>query len=176
MRLPLVFVTSLIGMAFAVAPAVAVDKCGYTVSGKWGLLYGQSFVLAGDATAKSCHGITLTLEGEKGIVGARPEDIMTAQGAASFAALLTYVARSFVPENEYSATPAGKMPWQFFPEPDSVTASQTQLALRRSDGLADTVFFRVAHGELAFFQVRAVDGANYDSLIETGGDLLNADL
>lgn len=175
MRLSLYVITSVVGAFLAVTPALAAETCGYTVSGKWGLLYGKSFVLAGAATAKSCNGITLTLEGDKGIVGARPEDIMTAQGAASFAASMTFVARSFVPEDEHIATPAGKMPWQFFPEPEQVTASQTQLALRQSDGLADTVFFRVSHGELAFFQVRAVEGANYDKLLEKG-DLLSANL
>jgi hypothetical protein len=175
MRLPIILVLSLTGLALTAAPAMAAGKCGFSASGKWGLLTGRTFVVAGDATAKSCNGITLTLGGEQGIVGARPEDIMTAKGAASFATNLTFVTRSFIPEDERIATQAGKMPWQSFPELDKVTAAQTQLALRRSDGLADTVFFRVAHGELCFFQVRAVEGSSYNDLLEKG-DLLSADL
>ncbi len=175
MRRLFVLALTTIGFLVLAGPAAAEDSCGYTIEGRWGLLYGSSFVLAGDASAKSCHGITLTLKGEKGIVGARPEDIMTAQGAASFATSLDYIARSFIPEDEYVATPAGQMPWQVFPAPDKVTASETQLALRKSDGLADTVFFRVAHGELCFLQVRSVTGKSYDDLL-AGGDLLNADL
>ena len=175
MRLPFLLLTSLFGLLLAAAPAAAADGCGFTASGKWGVLTGTTFVVAGDATAKSCNGVTLSLGGEKGIVGARPEDIMTAQGAASFTANLTFVARSFVAEDERIATQAGHMPWQVVPKLDDITNSETQLALRRSDGLADTVFFRVAHGELCFFQVRAVEGANYDTLIEKG-DLLDPNL
>ncbi len=174
MRLPVVLVLSLTGMVLTAAPAMAA-QCGFSASGKWGILNGTTFIVAGDATAKSCNGITLSLGGEKGIVGARPEDIMTAKGAASFATNLTFVVRSFVPEDERIATQAGKMPWQVVPELDKVTASQTQLALRRSDGLADTVFFRVAHGELCFFQVRAVDGPSYNDLLKKG-DLLSENL
>ncbi len=175
MRLPYALVLSLLGVALAVVPAAAAEKCGFSASGKWGILTGTTFVVAGDATAKSCKGITLTLGGEQGIVGARPEDIMTAQGAASFDASLTFIVRSFVPEDERIATKAGQMPWQIFPELEKVTASQTQMALRMSDGLADTVFFRVAHGELCFFQVRAVEGKSFNDLLEAG-DLLSADL
>ena len=176
MRLPFILFLSLFGTLLAAAPAAAQDQCGYTVSGKWGILSGTAFVVAGDASAKSCRGITLSLGGEQGIVGARPEDIMTAQGAASFSSNLTFIARSFVAEDEQIATQPGQMPWQVFPDLEKVTTSQTQLALRRSDGLADTVFFRVAHGELCFFQVRAVEGANYDELIDENADLLDANL
>ena len=175
MRKPLVFIASLIGLALLAMPAAAATKCGFSASGKWGLLTGTTFVVAGDATAKSCKGITLSLEGPMGIIGAKPEDIMTAQGAASFAASLTFIARAFVPEDERIATPAGKMPWQFLPDLKTITASQTQIALRRSDGLADTILFRLAAGQLAFLQVRAVDGSNYNDLLEKG-DLLNPDL
>ena len=178
MRMPFYLILSLIGALLAAAPAAAEDQCGYTVSGKWGILDGTTFFVAGDASAKSCRGITLSLGGEQGIVGARPEDIMTAQGAASFSSNLTFVARSFIAEDEHIATKPGEMPWQVesFPNLEKITTSQTQLALRRSDGLADTVFFRVAHGELCFFQVRAVEGADYDTLISENADLLDANL
>ena len=177
MRTPLIIAMSLIGALMIAAPAAAQSTCGYTASGKWGLLTGTTFVVAGDATAKSCRGITLSLEGEKGIIGARPEDIMTAQGAASFSSQLTFVARSFVAEDERIAMPAGEMPWQLVPDLESVTASQAQLALRRSDGLADTVFFRVATGQLAFIQVRAVDGTSYNDMMEADQqDMLDPDL
>lgn len=175
MRTPYFLAVSLIASLSFVASAQAQDKCGYSASGKWGLLTGTTFIVAGDATAKSCRGVTLSLEGERGIIGARPEDIMTAQGAASFTSQLTFVARSFVPEDERIALPAGQIPWQIVPDLESVTASTAQLALRKSDGLADTVFFRVATGQLAFIQVRAVDGASYDDLLPNG-DLLNPDL
>ena len=175
MRRLFLFALTAIGMLVIAGPAAAQEDCGYTIKGRWGLLYGSSFVLAGDASAKACNGITLTLEGEKGIVGARPEDIMTAQGAASFATSLNYVARSFISEDEFIATKAGQMPWQLIPTPDTVTASETQLGLRASDGLADTIFFRVAHGELCFLQVRSVTGHSYDDLLENG-DLLDAKL
>lgn len=175
MRSLLILLMTALGLFVFAGPAAAEDKCGYALTGKWGLLYGNSFVLAGDASVKSCKGMTLTLEGDKGIVGARPEDIMTAQGAASFETSIGFLARSFVPEDADIATGAGKMPWQIFPTPDQVTASETQLAIRMSDGLADTVFFRVSHGELCFLQVRAVTGNSYNDLLE-GGDLLSADL
>ncbi|MBU1174093.1 MAG: hypothetical protein KKH72_01735 [Alphaproteobacteria bacterium] len=174
MRAPLFFVLGLIAMTVMAAPAMA-QSCGYTASGKWGLLNGTTFIVAGDATAKSCRGITLSLEGPMGIIGAKPDDIMTAQGAASFASNLTFVARSFVPQDERTTTPAAQMPWQFVPDLEKVTPSQTQLAMRRADGLADTVFFRLAAGQLAFLQVRAVDGKDYNMLLE-GGDLLDPDL
>ncbi len=175
MRRLFLLALTVVGMIVIAGPATAADDCGYSIKGRWGLLYGSSFVLAGDASATACKGITLTLKGEKGIVGARPEDIMTAQGAASFATSLNYVARSFIPEDPYIATKAGQMPWQVFPTPDKVTASETQLGLRTSDGLADTIFFRVAHGELCFLQISEVKGNSYNDLLASG-DLLNPDL
>lgn len=175
MRRLFLFALTVFGTIVFAGPAAAQEDCGYTIKGRWGLLYGSSFVLAGEASATACNGITLTLQGEKGIVGARPEDIMTAQGAASFATSLNYVARSFIPEDAFIATKAGQMPWQVFPTPDKVTASETQLGLRSSDGLADTVFFRVAHGELCFLQIREVTGNSYDELL-AGDNLLDPNL
>jgi hypothetical protein len=176
MRLPLVLLSSLIGLALFAGPSLAAEKCGFTVSGRWGIENNNTFVLSpGSAKAKSCHGVVLTLTGPKGTSGARPEDIMSAKGAASFTSALIFVARSFVAEDERIATPPGKMPWQIIPDPAKVTASETQLGLRKSDGLADTIFFRAANGYLYFFQVRAVEGASYDDLLAKG-DLLNADL
>ena len=176
MRRLIVLVLAVFGFAAAIAPAAAEDQCGFTITGVWGFLDAKNGIFRdqGAATAKSCKGIRMTLEGLRG-GDFRPDSIMTAKGAASFATSLNYIARSFVPEDERIATPAGQMPWQVFPMPDQVTASETQLALRRSDGLANTVFFRISTGDLCFIMVRAVTGKSYDDLLP-GGDLLNADL
>lgn len=177
MRTPLILVMSLISALLFAAPAAAQQSCGFSVSGKWGLLTGTTFVVAGDATAKSCRGITLSLEGPMGIIGAKPDDIMTAQGAASFASQINFIARSFVPADDRKISTEGKMPWQIVPDLETVTPAQTQLALRASDGLADTIFFRLAAGQLAFIQVRAVEGMSYDEMMaEDEQDMLNPDL
>lgn len=167
---------TVIGLAAFAGPAMAADNCGYTISGRWGFLDAKAgeFRDQGSATAQSCNGIKMSLEGLKG-GDFRPESIMSAQGAASFASNLNFIARSFVPEDDRIATKAGQMPWQIFPMPKDVTASETQLALRSSDGLADTLFFRITTGDLCFIIVRAVKGASYDDLL-AGGDLLNPNL
>ena len=176
MRMLIGLATAVTGFMLATLPSAAAEKCGFTLTGDWGFLDAKTnaFQDQGSASAKSCNGIQMTLSGLKGD-NIRPEAIMTAQGAASFATNLNFIARGFVPTDDRTSMAAGRIPWQLVPPLDSVTASETQLALRASDGLADTVFFRVSTGDLCFLIVRSVTGASYDELL-ANGDLLNPNL
>lgn len=148
----------------------AVDEtCGPVASWKWGVLSKQNIlVVAGAARAVFCRGISLSFDGPMGTIGVAPDAIMPSRAAASFIADLAFIATNFIPENEQIATPKGQFPFRVVPDLSNVTEGSTQIGIRRSDGQANTIFFKLSDGRIAFFVVRKVEGFSFGDLVPLG--------
>ena len=150
------------------------EACGPVASGKWGFLTNpNTLVVAGEARAVFCRGISLSFLGPLGTMGVAPDAIMPKQGAASFVADLTFIATNFIPEDEQIATPSGEFPFRMIPDLSKVSDDQTEIALRKSDGLANTVFFKLSDGRIAFFMVKKVEGHSFGDLLPLGPYSIN---